>query len=84
MTCFTDLKLILLLLIFITYYGGFMKVCYISPKVEGLAFIVKIHCLQGNVEVDKDIPWGPEYEHNVEFEFTPMDPRDYPGKGRVH
>ena len=32
MTCFTDLKLILLLLIFITYYGGLMKVYYISTR----------------------------------------------------
>ena len=42
--------------------------------------MILIHCLQGDIEVDKDIPWGPEFEHNVEFEFTPMDPRDYPGK----
>ena len=27
---------------------------------------------------EDDIPWGPEYEHDVELEFTPMDPRDYP------
>ena len=34
----------------------------------------KVNCSQ----VD-DIPWGPQYEHEVEMEFTPMDPRDFPG-----
>ena len=30
--------------------------------------------------VEDDIPWGPEFEHDIEMEFTPMDPRDYPGQ----
>ena len=25
-----------------------------------------------------EVPWGPQYEHEVEMEFTPMDPRDHP------
>ena len=28
-------------------------------------------------------PWGPEYEHEIEMEFTPMDPRDFPGMSYV-
>ena len=24
------------------------------------------------------VPWGPEFAHDVEMEFTPMDPRDFP------
>ena len=38
-----------------------------------------------------EVPWGPQYEHEVEMEFTPMDPRDHPevralneGSGRFH
>ena len=25
-----------------------------------------------------NVPWGPEFAHDVEMEFTPMDPRDFP------
>ena len=31
------------------------------------------------ISAEDDIPWGPEYEHDIEMEFTPMDPQDYPG-----
>ena len=32
-----------------------------------------------HVDAEDDVPWGPEFEHDIEMEFTPMDPRDYPG-----
>ena len=36
--------------------------------------------LQVKCDVDlENAPWGPEYEHEIEMEFTPMDPRDFPG-----
>ena len=73
-----DFKIILIVSLVLAYKRGYFGVNNFSFPNSIIVFQTSIK-VTGDTMMDIDtVPWGPEFAHDVEMEFTPMDPRDFP------